>query len=71
MRSPMWKPAPRSALTTIPCAQCRKPLLVRRVCRSVSLFCEHCNGEYSLREHIKDMDSALEKFLESIHCDRI
>lgn len=67
----LWKPAPRSAQTTIPCAVCKKPLMARRTCHHAYLQCEHCRKDYQVQEYIKDMDEALEDFLEAINCDRV
>lgn len=67
----MWKPAPRSAQTTIPCERCQKPLLARRSCHVAYLHCEHCRRDFPLKDNIARMDSALETFLEAINCDRI
>lgn len=67
----LWKPAPRSAQTTIPCSLCQKPLVARRTCHEAYLRCESCGKDFTVREHLKDMDKALEAFLEAINCDRV
>ena len=66
-----WKPAPRSAQTTIPCARCAKPLMARRTCHEAYLHCESCDKDYALAEYVKAMDEALEAFLEALNCDRV
>lgn len=66
-----WKPAPRSAQTTIPCARCKRPLMVRRTCHEAYLQCEHCRCNFPVRDYVKDMDKALEDFLEAVNCDRV
>lgn len=67
----MWKPAPRSALTTIPCAHCSQPLIAKRSCHHAYLHCDACSKDYEIQEYIKEMDEALEEFLEAINCDRV
>ncbi|MDL2266670.1 hypothetical protein LJC46_01610 [Desulfovibrio sp. OttesenSCG-928-G15] len=67
----MWKPAPRSAQTSIPCTLCNRPLLAKRTCHQAYMYCEQCKKEFPLQMHIKQMDSALESFLEAINCDRV
>ncbi|MDR2488439.1 MAG: hypothetical protein LBD42_02955 [Desulfovibrio sp.] len=62
---------PSIAQTSILCAICKKKLVVRRTCYSAYLRCECCEKDFPLQEYIKDMDPALEEFLESINCDRI
>lgn len=66
-----WKPAPRYAQTTIPCAQCKKPLIARRSCHHAYLECENCKKNYEIQEYVKVMDTALEDFLEAVNCDRV
>jgi hypothetical protein len=66
-----WKPAPRNAQTTIPCSYCKKPLMAGRTCHAAYLRCEGCGKNYEVRECLKDMDKALEAFLEAINCDRV
>lgn len=67
----MWKSPPRSAQTSIPCALCKKPLMARRTCHHAYLHCEHCKKDFTVQEYIKQMDPALEAFLEAINCDRV
>ena len=67
----MWKPAPRSAQTTIPCKECGTPLEARRSCFRAYMRCETCGKDYELNDYVKDMDDALEEFLEAINCDRV
>lgn len=66
-----WKPAPREAKTTIPCGVCEKQLVARRSCHEAYLHCEHCRRDFAVKDYIKDMDEALESFLEAINCDRV
>jgi len=67
----MWKPAPRNAQTTIPCPCCSEPLLALRSCHEAYLRCERCRKDFAVKDHIRDMDEALEAFLEAINCDRV
>ncbi|MDL2316764.1 hypothetical protein LJC59_06760 [Desulfovibrio sp. OttesenSCG-928-A18] len=67
----LWTPAPRFAQTSIPCPACRKELTARRSCHKAYLHCEKCRKDYELREFIRQMDPALEGFLEALYCDRI
>lgn len=67
----MWKPAPRSAPTTIPCPQCGKALTAKRTCHQAYMHCQTCAKDFPLKDHIRQMDTALEEFLEAINCDRV
>ncbi len=66
-----WKSPPRSAQTTIACARCKKPLMARRSCHEARLHCEGCGKDYAIGDYIKEMDEALEQFLEALNCDRV
>lgn len=67
----LWRPAPRSAQTTISCPHCARPLTARRTCHHAYMYCEHCHKELPLQDVIGQMDEALEAFLEAINCDRV
>lgn len=72
MSLPQWgSPQARSVQTTIPCHHCGQPLIVQRACRTVALQCAACEKNFPLQEYIREMDSALEKFMENVYCDRI
>jgi transposase-like protein len=67
----MWKPPPRAAQTTIPCPCCKKPLIAGRDCHEAYLRCDDCGKTYAIKECLKDMDEALEAFLETVNCARV
>lgn len=67
----MWKPAPRFAQTSIPCKNCKKPLMAKRTCHTAYLRCETCGRDFSVQDCIGQMDEELERFLEAINCDRV
>lgn len=72
MSLPQWgAPQTRSVQTTIACHACGQPLTVYRACRVVSMQCETCKKVFPLQEYVSEMDSALENFMENVHCDRI
>lgn len=45
--------------------------MARRTCHHAYLHCEHCKKDFTVQEYIKQMDPALEAFLEAINCDRV
>jgi len=63
-----WK---RSAETTIPCKECNKPLTVKRSCQHVYMECSHCGKKSDISEYLRQMDDALEAFMEGVYCDRV
>lgn len=67
----LWRPAPRSAQTTIPCRNCKKPLVARRSCHQAYLECDQCRKRFEIQEYVRQMDEPLETFLEAINCDRV
>ena len=62
--------APRSAQTTIPCKQCKKPLTAKRTCHEAYLYCEQCARQFPISAYSAHMDDALERFIEALNCDR-
>ncbi len=71
----MWKSgaftSPREVETSIRCRRCGGFLQARRSCHEAYLHCERCRVRSEVREYLEQMDTALENFLESLHCDRI
>lgn len=45
--------------------------MARRTCHHAYLECEHCKRTFEVQDYIKEMDTALESFLEAINCDRV
>lgn len=61
----------RGAQTSLVCPQCGKPLHIARTCHEVFMHCPSCGRKYPLKDFISKADSAMEKFLENVYCDRI
>jgi uncharacterized protein YbaR (Trm112 family) len=45
--------------------------MARRTCHEAYLQCERCRKNYPVQDYIRQMDKALEEFLEAINCDRV
>ena len=65
----MWR-LPRKVQTTIPCRQCKAPLVAERSCRKVTLTCPSCGVSVDVVEYADAMDNALEDFMGNVPCDR-
>ncbi len=61
----------RKIQTTLPCRECRTPVLVERSCHEVHVVCPACGKMYSVQEYIREADEAMETFLEQVYCDRM
>ncbi len=69
----MWQfsRSPRHTETTIKCHECSGILHAERSCHEVYLRCTKCNAVRPVQEYIRDMDDALEQFMENVFCDRV
>ncbi len=63
--------APRSAQTTIPCPQCKKPMTIERSCHRVYMRCPNCRETHPVEGYIRKADKAMEEFLDNCYVDRI
>lgn len=63
--------AARTVQTTMPCKECGQGVQAHRACRQVKIYCSACKAQFPLDAYIKEMDDALEGFLENVFCDRV
>lgn len=68
---PSWGQSSRKVQTTICCHKCQQPLIARRACQEVVMECSACGTSFPLKEYVREMDDALERFLENVMCNRI
>lgn len=61
----------RHAETTMHCHECNGRLDVERTCHTVYMHCTECKKDFPVQEYIKEMDDALEEFMEGVYCNRI
>ena len=66
----MWR-TPRSAQTSIPCKECKTPLVAERSCREIRLHCPVCKTSVAVAGYADKMDAKLEEFMSAVPCDRI
>lgn len=67
----MFFSAPRQAKTSLHCPDCKEFLDIRRSCHEAYMHCPVCRKDFALNDFVKDMDEAMELFLEQIYSDRV
>lgn len=63
--------SPTQVETTLSCPQCEKKLTIMRNCSNAYMYCNSCKESFDLNLFIKDMDDAMEIFLENLYVDRV
>lgn len=72
MGLPLWgQSVQRQVQTSIKCHNCQHALTAHRACQEVLLQCAACGKTFPLKEYVREMDAALEHFMEEIACNRI
>ena len=64
-------PIRQAAQTTLPCPDCKRPLIVERTCHEAHLRCPACERRFPVSDFVAKADDALETFLDGLYIDRI